>query len=73
VFIVSANDQVEIRNNAMEADVNDFIYKPVDKADFIARVRNILSLHRIHREIEHILIFCRKNKQHKLYILYMGG
>lgn len=52
VLMVTANDQIEIRHQALEAGANDFLTKPIDKAEFMARVRNMLSLRRSQRKLE---------------------
>lgn len=52
VLMVTANDQVEVRHHALEAGANDFLTKPIDKAEFMARTRNMLSLRRSQRKLE---------------------
>jgi len=51
ILMITANDQVEIRHNALEAGANDFLTKPIDKAEFVARSRNMLSLRRGQRRM----------------------
>lgn len=50
-LMVTANDQVAIRHQALEAGANDFLTKPIDKAEFMARSRNMLSLRRSQRKL----------------------
>lgn len=52
VLIVTANDQIEVRHRALEAGANDFLTKPVDKAEFTSRVRNMLALRASRRRLE---------------------
>ncbi|MFZ6848080.1 HD domain-containing phosphohydrolase [Undibacterium sp. RuRC25W] len=51
VLMVTANDQTEIRYRALEAGANDFLNKPIDKIEFSARTRNMLSLRRSQRKL----------------------
>lgn len=51
VLMVTANDQISVRHEALEAGANDFLTKPIDKAEFTARVRNMLSLRRGQRKL----------------------
>jgi len=52
VLIVTANDQLDVRHQALEAGANDFLTKPVDKTEFTARVRNMLALRASRRRLE---------------------
>jgi putative two-component system response regulator len=52
VLMVTANDHIEVRHQALEAGANDFLTKPIDKAEFMARTRNMLSLRRGQRTLE---------------------
>jgi response regulator RpfG family c-di-GMP phosphodiesterase len=44
LVMITANDQKEIRYRAFDAGANDFLSKPVDNVEFIARAKNMLSL-----------------------------
>ncbi len=44
VLMVTANDQKEVRYQALQGGANDFLTKPIDRVEFSARVRNMLSL-----------------------------
>lgn len=44
VLMVTANDQKEIRYEALQGGANDFLTKPIDRTEFSARVRNMLAL-----------------------------
>jgi len=52
VLMVTANDQIDVRHRALEAGANDFLTKPIDKAEFMARTRNMISLRRSQRKLE---------------------
>jgi putative two-component system response regulator len=52
VLMVTANDHIEVRHQALEAGANDFLTKPIDKAEFMSRTRNMLSLRRGQRKLE---------------------
>lgn len=52
VLMVTANDQIEVRHQALDAGANDFLTKPIDKSEFMARTRNMLSLRRSQRKLE---------------------
>lgn len=42
VVIITANDQKQLRYRALDIGANDFLTKPVDKVEFLARSRNML-------------------------------
>lgn len=44
VLMITANDQKEIRYEALLGGANDFLTKPIDRVEFSARARNMLSL-----------------------------
>src|SRR4051812_41295337 len=46
VLMVTASQDVEIRHRALENGANDFLIKPIDKVEFLARTRNMLALRR---------------------------
>ncbi|MBK8386556.1 MAG: response regulator [Candidatus Accumulibacter sp.] len=46
VVMVTANNLVEVRYKALQAGATDFLTKPVDKNEFIARIRNMAALRR---------------------------
>jgi putative two-component system response regulator len=52
VLMVTANDQAQVRHQALDAGANDFLTKPIDKTEFMARSRNMLSLRRGQRRLE---------------------
>jgi len=41
---LTANDQREVRYEALNGGANDFLNKPIDRVEFMARVRNMLAL-----------------------------
>ena len=46
VLMVTASQDIEIRHRALENGANDFLIKPIDKVEFLARTRNMLALRR---------------------------
>lgn len=44
ILMITANDQKEVRYQALEAGANDFLTKPVDSSEFTARIKNMLAL-----------------------------
>ena len=44
VLMITANDQKDIRYEALIGGANDFLIKPIDRVEFSARARNMLSL-----------------------------
>lgn len=44
VLMITANDQKQIRYRALDTGANDFLTKPVDKVEFLARAKNMLTL-----------------------------
>lgn len=45
-LMITANHDVELRYAALGAGANDFLTKPVDRAEFLARSRNMLAVRR---------------------------
>jgi putative two-component system response regulator len=46
VIMVTANNETDVRYRALEAGVTDFLAKPIDRTEFLARARNMLALSR---------------------------
>ncbi|MBV5299629.1 MAG: HD domain-containing phosphohydrolase [Rhodoferax sp.] len=44
VLMITANDQKQVRYRALDAGATDFLNKPVDKVEFMARANNMLQL-----------------------------
>jgi len=51
LLMITANDQKEIRYRALDLGANDFLTKPVDKVEFLARARNMLSLNDARKQL----------------------
>lgn len=49
VVMVTASDLKEVRYTALQAGATDFLTKPVDKTEFIARIGNMATLRRSQR------------------------
>ncbi len=52
VLMVTANHDTELRHHALQIGVNDFLNKPVDNVEFVARSKNMLALRRSHKNLE---------------------
>lgn len=48
VIMITANDQKPVRLAALESGATDFLTKPVDKTEFMARMRNMATMRRNH-------------------------
>ena len=51
VLMVTANDQKQVRYRALDLGANDFLTKPVDKVEFLARARNMLTLSEARKQL----------------------
>ncbi len=64
VLMVTANNELAVRHGALEAGANDFLTKPIDKTEFMARARNMLSLRRSQRHLaEHAQTLAEEVRQ----------
>ncbi len=52
IMMVTANDQTDARHEALRAGANDFLTKPLDKTEFMARSHNMLLLRTHQRDLE---------------------
>ncbi len=53
VLMVTANHEIAVRHEALVGGVTDFLNKPMDNIEFLARVKNMLSLRQSHRQLAH--------------------
>lgn len=51
IVMVTADSEREVRYRALELGANDFLNKPVDKVELLARVKNLLALRRSQRQL----------------------
>ncbi len=51
VLMITANDQKQIRYRALDLGANDFLTKPIDKIEFLARTRNMLGLNQARKHM----------------------
>ena len=51
VVMITANDQKQLRYRALDLGANDFLTKPVDKVEFLARTRNMLLVSDARRQL----------------------
>lgn len=52
VLMVTANHELELRHDALHNGVTDFLTKPLDNAEFLARARNMLALRKSHKLLQ---------------------
>jgi putative two-component system response regulator len=51
VLMVTANHETEVRHEALLDGVSDFLNKPLDKTEFLARAKNMLALRKSHKSL----------------------
>lgn len=51
VLMITANDQKDIRYEALQNGASDFLNKPIDRIEFSARVRNMLELRAAQKQL----------------------
>ncbi len=51
VLMVTANHETELRHQALQLGVTDFLNKPLDNTEFLARAKNMLALRRSHKQL----------------------
>jgi putative two-component system response regulator len=51
ILMVTANHEMELRHQALEIGVTDFLNKPINNTEFLARTKNMLALNRSHRHL----------------------
>jgi putative two-component system response regulator len=51
VLMITANDQKQVRYRALDAGASDFLTKPVDKIEFLARASNMLALSDVRKKL----------------------
>ena len=51
ILMISASDQKPLRYRALDIGANDFLTKPVDKVEFLARAKNMLVLSEARRKL----------------------
>jgi len=51
VLMVTANSETNVRHDALVSGVTDFLNKPLDNNEFMARVRNMLALRQSHKKL----------------------
>lgn len=51
VLMVTANHERELRHQALQIGVNDFLNKPLDNTEFLARTKNMLALRASHKKL----------------------
>jgi putative two-component system response regulator len=52
ILMITANDQKQIRYRALDSGATDFLTKPVDKVEFLARAKNMLMLSETRQKLD---------------------
>jgi len=63
VLMITANDQKQVRYDALEKGATDFLTKPVDKIEFMARVKNMLDLGASRKMLENRAVWLAEEVQ----------
>lgn len=53
ILMITANHEVTVRHEALVGGVTDFLNKPLDNIEFLARAKNMLSLRQSHKQLAH--------------------
>lgn len=51
ILMITANDQKQVRYRALDTGATDFLTKPVDKIEFLARANNMLALSEVRKTL----------------------
>ena len=51
ILMITANDQKQVRYRSLDVGATDFLTKPVDKVEFLARVNNMLALSDVRKKL----------------------
>ncbi|MDD2879965.1 MAG: response regulator [Rhodoferax sp.] len=51
VLMVTANHELALRHQALDIGVTDFLNKPINNTEFLARAKNMLALNRSHKHL----------------------
>jgi putative two-component system response regulator len=51
ILMVTANHETELRHLALKGGVTDFLNKPLDNIEFLARAKNMLALHQSRKKL----------------------
>lgn len=51
ILMVTANHEAPVRHEALDNGVSDFLNKPLDKAEFLARAKNMLALRKSRKSL----------------------
>ena len=52
VLMITANNELALRYEALDVGANDFLIKPIDKIEFLARTKSMLALRKSQRFLE---------------------
>lgn len=52
VLMVTSNEEKQVRYRALDAGANDYLMKPIDRVEFLARTKNMLVLAKAQRSLQ---------------------
>jgi putative two-component system response regulator len=52
MLMVTANTEIAVRYQALEAGINDFLTKPIDRTELLSRARNMLRLRDAQKQLQ---------------------
>jgi len=52
LVMITADDSMEVRHQALEEGANDFLTKPINRIEFLARTRNMMALRQSQKKLE---------------------
>ena len=52
IIVLTSSNDAEVRHRALQLGASDFLQKPSDPIEFLARTRNLLRLHKTERELD---------------------
>lgn len=57
VVMVTSTEDVDVRYMALQTGATDFLTKPIDHVEFIARMRNLLAAYRTHKALAEVSLW----------------
>ncbi|MDX8384807.1 MAG: response regulator [Ghiorsea sp.] len=52
IVMITADDSKDVRHQALEEGANDFLTKPINRIEFLARTRNMMALRKSQKKLE---------------------
>ncbi len=71
IILVTALADRERRLEGIAAGANDYLTKPIDRPDLLLRVKNVLAMRRLHRQVESQYVELRRLEQLRDSLVHM--